>query len=89
MKMLKAGELKGLYAQAETCESIEELEKIMNKISRIQLGKNKRKILPYQAVKEEPPSSSSMDTDGGERHAPPEGGHTIVQNITNNPTKII
>ena len=60
----------------------------MNKISQIQLGKNKRKILPYQA-KEETLGSSSMTTDGEERQAPSKGGHIIVQNITNNPTKII
>ncbi|KAL6205766.1 hypothetical protein ACLB2K_023018 [Fragaria x ananassa] len=89
MKMLRARELKGLYAQTKTCESIEELEKIMNEISQIQLGKNKRKILPYQAAKDEPPRSSSMDTGDGERKFPPDGGHTIIQNITNNPTKII
>ncbi|KAL6203855.1 hypothetical protein ACLB2K_027554 [Fragaria x ananassa] len=49
----------------------------MNEISQIQLGKNKRKILPYQAAKDEPPSSSSMDTEEGERQAPPESGHTV------------
>ncbi|KAL6194135.1 hypothetical protein ACLB2K_035219 [Fragaria x ananassa] len=89
MKMLRAVELKRLYAQAETCESIEELEKIINEISQIHLGKDKRKILPYQEAKEEPSGSSSMDTREGERQTHPKSGHTIVQNIINNPTKII
>ncbi|KAL6227374.1 hypothetical protein ACLB2K_001332 [Fragaria x ananassa] len=89
MRMFQARELRGLYAQAETCDSIDELEKIMKEISEVQLGKKKRKILPYQAAKDEPPGSSSMDTGDGERQVPPNGGHTIIQNITNNPTKII
>ncbi|KAL6189333.1 hypothetical protein ACLB2K_040722 [Fragaria x ananassa] len=89
MRMFQVENLKELYAQAEICDSIEELEKIMKIISQVQIGKKKRKILPYQAAKEEPePSGASMDTDG-ERQNPLEGGHTVIQNITNNPTKII
>ncbi|KAL6138615.1 hypothetical protein ACLB2K_063896 [Fragaria x ananassa] len=89
MRMFQSRELRELYAQAETCDSPEELEKIMNEISQVQLGKKKRKILPYQAAKDEPLGSSSMDTGDGDRQVPPDGGHTIIQNITNNPTKII
>ncbi|KAL6218707.1 hypothetical protein ACLB2K_011917 [Fragaria x ananassa] len=89
MRMFQARELRELYAQAETCDSLEELEKIINEISQVQLGKKKRKILPYQAAKEEPePSGVSMDIDG-ERQTPLESGHTVIQIITNNPTKII
>ncbi|KAL6226017.1 hypothetical protein ACLB2K_004865 [Fragaria x ananassa] len=89
MRMIQARELRELYAQAKTCDSPEELEKIINEISQVQLGKKKRKILPYQAAKEESePSRASMDTDG-ERQTPPESGHTVIQNITNNPRKII
>ncbi|KAL6183815.1 hypothetical protein ACLB2K_045225 [Fragaria x ananassa] len=89
MRMFQARELRELYAQAETCDSPEELEKIINEISQVQLGKKKRKILPYQVAKEEPePSGVSMDTDG-DRQTPPESGHIVIQNITNNPTKII
>ncbi|KAL6130306.1 hypothetical protein ACLB2K_068687 [Fragaria x ananassa] len=89
MRMFQARELRELYAQAETCDSLVELEKIIKEISQVQLGKKKRKILPYQAAKDEPEhSGASMDTDG-DRQTPPGGGHTIIQNITNNPTKII
>ncbi|KAL6222983.1 hypothetical protein ACLB2K_006373 [Fragaria x ananassa] len=89
MRMFQARELRELYAQAETCDSPDELEKIIREISQVQLGKKKRKILPYQAAKDEPEQSGvSMDTDG-ERQTPPESGHTVIQNITNNPTKII
>ncbi|KAL6194743.1 hypothetical protein ACLB2K_035819 [Fragaria x ananassa] len=77
MRMFQAMELKELYAQAENCDSPEELEKIIKEISQVQLGKKKRKILPYQAAKDEPePSRASMDTDG-ERQTPPGGGHTV------------
>ncbi|KAL6125610.1 hypothetical protein ACLB2K_073666 [Fragaria x ananassa] len=89
MRMFQARELRELYALAETYDSPEELKKIMNEISQVQIGKKKRKILPYQAAKVEPePSRVSMDTDG-ERQTPPGGGHTVIQNITNNTTKII
>ena len=97
--MIRKEGLKELYAQAENCESSEELEEIMKKISQVALEKDKRKILPYQEaeVKEEP--SASMETEeeqpipsqpipsGGQNTPPP--GQTVIQNITNNPTKII
>ena len=65
MRMFQARELRELYAQAEICDSPEELEKIIREISQVQLGKKKRKILPYQAAKDEPEhSGAAMDTDG-------------------------
>ncbi|KAL6142327.1 hypothetical protein ACLB2K_060609 [Fragaria x ananassa] len=80
MRMFQAEKLRELYAQAETCDSIEELEKIMIIISQVQIGKKKRKILPYQAAKEEPePSGASMDTDELRRKTKDNEAHILVE----------
>ena len=51
-----------------------ELEEIMSKISQVALGKNKRKILPYQEAKDEPSSLTSMDTECNEGRIAPKVG---------------
>ncbi|KAL6227709.1 hypothetical protein ACLB2K_001666 [Fragaria x ananassa] len=80
MRMFQAEKLRELYAQAETCDSIEELEKIMIIISQVQIGKKKRKILPYQAAKEEPePSGASMDTDELRKKTKDNEAHILVE----------
>ncbi|KAL6138156.1 hypothetical protein ACLB2K_063442 [Fragaria x ananassa] len=80
MRMFQAEKLRELYAQADTCDSIEELEKIMIIISQVQIGKKKRKILPYQAAKEEPePSGASMDTDELRRKTKDNEAHILVE----------
>ncbi|XP_050379767.1 uncharacterized protein LOC126797133 [Argentina anserina] len=89
MRMLKAEKLKDLYAKIERCESTEELEEIMQKISQVEIRrKPRRKILPYQEAKPESGESSNMDTENMNTANPPQGS-TVVQNITNYPTKII
>ena len=52
-----------------------QIEEVMREISQVALEKNKRKIFPYQAAKEEPEEeegpSTSMNTDGDEEQRPP------------------